>query len=248
MTLMEHLLELRSRVIRAALAVAIGAAVAWTLYPQITNILLNPYQDIVTDQSITGGRLLQTDPLEGFSIRLKIATYGGIALAMPVILWQLWRFVSPGLYSNEKKYAIPFVGSAVLLFATGASIAYWTLPKALNWLISIGGGDLVTAFSPGKYFQLILYMMLAFGICFEIPILLVFLQFAGIVPNRSLRAWRRQAAVVVVVVVAVATPSADPVSLLALSVPLMILYELSIQIGRLREVRRGKADRVDAPG
>src|SRR6476620_2664604 len=98
MTLMEHLVELRSRVIKSAIAVGVGAVLAWILYPWIFDILLHPYKQIRSDQTITGGRLLQTDPLEGFAVRLKIATYGGIAFAMPVILWQIWRFVTPGLY------------------------------------------------------------------------------------------------------------------------------------------------------
>ena len=125
--------------------------------------------------------VLQTEPLEGFSVRLKIAGYGGIALATPVLLWQLWRFVTPGLYAHEKRLAIPFMVSALTLFVLGAGLAYYTLPRALEFLVDIGGTDnFVTAFQPGKYFSLITYMMLAFGIGFEFPILLVFLQLAGI--------------------------------------------------------------------
>ncbi|MDQ1424480.1 MAG: sec-independent protein translocase protein TatC, partial [Acidimicrobiaceae bacterium] len=131
MTLMEHLIELRRRVIIAAAAIVAGAVVGWFLYPVISDFLLHPYQDIAS-ASYTQGKLQGLSPLEGFSVRIKITTYVGITLAMPVILWQLWKFVSPGLYKHERRYAFPFVASALVLFALGASIAYWTLPKALG--------------------------------------------------------------------------------------------------------------------
>jgi sec-independent protein translocase protein TatC len=240
MTLVEHLTELRTRIIRALLAIAVGAVISWFLYPQILSVLLHPYHQVIGDQSITGGRLLQTDPLEGFALRLKIATYGGIAIAMPVVLWQIWRFVTPGLYPHEKRYAVPFVVAAVVLFVMGATLAYWTLPKALSWLIAIGGGDLITAFTPAKYFQLVFYMMLAFGICFEFPVLLVFLQLAGVLGNQTLRKYRRHAIVGITILVAVATPSNDPISLLVLSIPLVFFYEAAIWIGWLHARRRAR--------
>src|SRR3954466_13653425 len=205
MTLIEHLVELRSRIIKCAIAIALGAVLAWVLYPWIFDILLNPYDQIAKDKTITDGRLLQTDPLEGFAVRLKIATYGGIAFAMPVILWQIWRFVTPGLYKHEKRYALPFILSALTLFSMGAAIAYWTLPKALEWLANVGGNNITQAYTADKYYQLIAYMMLAFGICFEFPILLIFLQISGILPNRTLRKYWRHTIVVIAIVVAVAT-------------------------------------------
>jgi sec-independent protein translocase protein TatC len=244
MTLVEHLVELRDRLIKSVVAIGVGALLGWFLYDQIFDFLIGPYQKLCekdSQQSIGDCRLLVTDPLEGFSVRLKVAGYTGVAVAMPVLLWQIWRFISPGLYSHEKKYAVPFVASALSLFALGAAIAYWTLPKALDFLSSIGGDDLVTAYSPAKYFTLIVYMMLAFGIGFEFPILLVFAQMAGIVTTRRLRDWRRYAVVVIAVVVAVATPSADPISMLALTVPMYLFYEASIVIGRVRERRRRTA-------
>ena len=158
---------------------------------------------------------------------MKLALYGGIALAMPVILWQIWRFVTPGLYAHEKRYAIPFIVSALTLFVLGAGLAYYTLPRALEFLIDIGGDDnFVTAFAPGKYFTLITYMMLAFGIGFEFPILLIFLQMAGIVTPQQLAALRRYAIVGICVLVAVITPSGDPISMLMLSVPMIVFYEV----------------------
>ena len=243
MTLVEHLVELRTRLIKCAIAVAVGGIVAWIFYPQIFDFLLQPYQDVAAEGgTITGdGELIAIDPLEGFGVRLKLAGYGGIALAMPVILWQVWRFVTPGLYPHEKRYAVPFVVSAVVLFVLGAGLAYWTLPRALDFLITIGGDDLVAAYSPAKYFRLITYMMLAFGIGFEFPILLIFLQLAGIVTPATLRSWRRYAIVGITVLVAVITPSGDPYSMLALSVPMVLFYEIAILVGRIIARRRAAA-------
>jgi sec-independent protein translocase protein TatC len=243
MSLVDHLRELRNRLITSMIAVAAGAVIAWLLYNRIFDVLIHPYRELcgTVQDTVTNCRLLATDPLEGFTVRLKIATYGGIALAMPVLLWQLWRFVTPGLYPHEKRYAIPFVVSAVLLFVMGAGIAYWTMPKALQWLHAVGGSNLVTGYRPAPYFQLIVYMMLAFGAGFEFPILLIFLQMAGIVTTTKLREWRRYAIVVIAVIVAVITPSGDPISMLALCVPMWFFYEAAIVVGRLRGRRRAKA-------
>lgn len=243
MSLVEHLTELRERIIKIVLAVLVGMLVAFFLYDAIFNILLDPYEKIANEStSLTGGKLLQVDPLEGFGIRMKLAAYGGIAIAMPVILWQIWRFVTPGLYEHERRYAIPFVVSALALFVMGAGLAYYTLPRALEFLVDIGGTDnFVTAFAPGKYFTLITYMMLAFGIGFEFPILLIFLQMAGILSSQTLRRGRRYAIVGICVLVAVITPSGDPISMLMLSVPMVVFYEISILIGRVIERRRAAA-------
>jgi sec-independent protein translocase protein TatC len=241
MSLMEHLTELRDRIIKVVLAVVAGMVVSFLLYDWIFDLLIRPYISVAGDTSVTGGKLLAVDPLEGFSVRMKLAAYGGIFLAMPVILWQLWRFVTPGLYAHEKKYAIPFMVSALTLFLLGAGLAYYTLPQALSFLQKIGGDNIVTAYAPGKYFTLITYMMLAFGVGFEFPILLVFLQMAGIITPGSLRKVRRYAIVGICVLVAVITPSGDPISLLMLSVPMILFYEVSIIIGRIVERRRKDA-------
>jgi sec-independent protein translocase protein TatC len=240
MTLMQHLLELRRRIIICCIAVAVAAVLSWFLYPTILSFLLHPYREIAKN-SIFGGNLLATGPLEGFAIRIKLTAYAAIALAMPVILWQIWQFVSPGLYRHERRYALPFVGSAITLFILGAYIAYWTLPKALQWLADIGGNNITQAYTADKYFQLIAYMMLAFGIGFEFPILLIFLQLAGIVQTDTLKKYWRHAIVVIAIVVAVATPSNDPFSMLALSIPMWLFYGFALLFGVLRDRRRRRA-------
>jgi len=238
MSLIEHLNELRSRLIKCTIAVLLGALVVWTFYHQVLRFLLEPLQEARPDAEI-----IITDPLQGLTTRLKVAGYGGIALATPVLLWQLWRFIMPGLYPREKRYAGPFVVSGVLLFTLGAGLAYWTLPRALDFLIEIGGGDDVEAlFTPDKYVQLVTYMMLAFGAGFLFPILLVFLQLVGVLSFRRLASWRRYAIIGIVVLVAVITPSGDPISLAALSVPMYLFYEASILIGRVITRRRAAAE------
>lgn len=239
MTIVEHLTELRNRLIKSLVAVAVGAFVAWLLYSQILDFLLEPYKSV--KNSIAPGELLQTGPLEGFAVRLRITGYVGIMFAMPVILWQVWRFITPGLYAHERRYAVPFVLSALLLFMLGAGLAYWTLPKALEFLSTIGGEQFTQAYTADKYFTLIAYMMLAFGAGFEFPILLVFLQMAGVLSTRTLRQWRRYAIVGIAVIVAVVTPSADPISMLALTIPMCLFYEVAIIIGRIRDRRAAKA-------
>jgi sec-independent protein translocase protein TatC len=245
MSLIEHLAELRGRLIKVAVAVMIGMLISFLFYNQIFDFLLGPYEDVANarpEATLGDGRLLLSDPLQGFAIRMKLALYGGVAIAMPVILWQIWRFVTPGLYDHEKKYAIPFMVSALTLFVLGAGLAYYTLPRALDFLIDIGGSEnFVTAFQPDKYFMLITYMMLAFGIGFEFPILLIFLQMAGVLNPRQLSSFRRYAWVGICVLVAVITPSGDPISMLMLSVPMVIFYEASIIIGRILERRRAVA-------
>ena len=252
MTLVEHLVELRSRLIKAVLAVAVGAIVAFVFYEQIFQVLIEPYCSSLSESArrtaiaLTGDpngscKLVARDPLEGFGVRITVATYSGIALAMPVILWQLWRFIAPGLYKHERKYARGFVLSGVLLFAMGGALSYWTLPKALVWLADIGGNDLVNQYSPKFYLSFIVKMIVGFGIGFEFPILLCFLQMIRVVSPQVLRKYWRHAVVGIVALVAIVTPSGDPISLTVLSIPMYLFYEISILYGRMWQ-RRKRAD------
>ena len=177
--------------------------------------------------------LFVTSPLDGLSLRVKIALFGGLVLASPVILYQIWRFVTPGLKASERRYAIPFVLSAFVLFLFGAATAYITLPHALGWLKSVGGPNLQAIYDPIPYLGLILLMMTIFGLTFEFPVVLVSLELARVVtPARLLRSWR-WAVIIIVVIAAVFTPSSDPFSMFALAIPLVVFYFLSIGIGKL---------------
>lgn len=244
MTLMEHLTELRSRLMKAVVAVAIGGALGFSLYSPVLDKLVEPYCDHKAEQAErraeqdqepgvdAGCQLVVTDPLESFSIRLKVSAYLGLLFASPVVLWQLWRFITPGLYDNEKRYAIPFVVSSVALFLLGAALALWTFPKTLAFLAAFGGDNLTTLYTPGKYLGLLIFMMLAFGIGFEFPVILTFLQLARVLHWRQLLKFGRYAVVLIFVVNAIITPSGDPVTLTAMSVPMCLFYGISILIGR----------------
>jgi len=241
MSLVEHLTELRKRIVIAVVAVAVGAVVAYILYEPIFDFLIKPHCDINGDSGIEDQcTLLATSPLDGFSIRLTLATYTGIGIAMPVIMWQLWKFISPGLYDHEKRWGLSFVVFSVLLFALGAGLAYWTLPRALQFLDDVGGDNFSNFFTPKAYIGFVVKMMLGFGIGFEFPIVLIFLQLIGVVDNKTLRAGRRWALVGIVVLVAVLTPSGDPMSLMALSVPMYLFYEVAIAFGWWRSRTKGK--------
>jgi len=228
MSLVEHLTELRRRLIICAIAVALGAIVCFALYQFILGFLIGPYRDV------TGRSDLQVlDPLEGFATRLKIATYGGLFVASPVVLWQLWRFITPGLHPKEKRYAIPFVFASIVLFALGGLVALVTLPKALEFLLDIGGSQLRPELTADKYLGLVSLMIVAFGVAFEFPVVLVFLLLARVLTTQQLRKWRRPAILIIVVFAAVITPSQDPYSLFFMAVPMYIFYEMSIIIGRV---------------
>lgn len=240
MSLMEHLVELRSRLIKCAIAVAVGAAIGWVVYLPVRSFLMGPLRKL-SDNPQIADEFISFEPLEQFMLRIKMSGYMGLAIAMPFLLYQLWKFIAPGLYQNERRYAGAFVASASLLFVLGASIAYWTLPAAMEFLTSVGGSDVRYQYTAESYLMLIIYMMVAFGIGFQFPILLVFLQILGIITPKQLAGWRRFAIVIIFVIAAVITPSADPISLFALSLPMVIFYEVSILFGRLLGRRRAKA-------
>ena len=234
MPLVEHLTELRKRLVVSLVAVAACAVVAFAFYNQILDFLIGPYCNLSQPPRPPGPcSLFITDPLEGFATRLKVATWGGLFLASPVVLYQFWRFVTPGLNPNEKRYAVPFVTASVLLFCLGMLLAKLTFPRALDFLVGVGGPDITAIFSPAKYLRLVILMTVAFGVAFEFPVLLVFLQLANVLTSRRLASWRRPAAVAIVAVAAVITPSQDPYSLLAMAGPMYLFYEGSIVVGRL---------------
>lgn len=245
MPIMEHLRELRMRIVRSLIAVVVTTIVLLAFYDPVKQFLTAPYRDLCAANADFNcdGSLYALGPLDGFSARMKLSAYGGLVLALPVVLWQIWRFVVPALSKKEKHYAVPFIGSSVVLFALGGTLAYWTLDKALEFLISWSGSDVSQTYQITKYISLVTYMMLAFGVGFLSPVLLVFLQIARIVrPGTLLRQWR-VAIVSIFVLAAVITPSGDPFSLMALSFPLTVLYLLSVLVGWLVVRRQPHDDR-----
>src|SRR5208282_839663 len=189
MTLGEHLSELRRRLIIAICAIAIGAIATYVLYDSILKILQSPYCQAVTHTRQAGHcAFYVTQPLQGFALRLNVSAYGGILIAVPVLFYQLWRFVTPGLKANEKRYALPFSLATACLFGLGAFVAYLTFPHAMRFLLDVSGpsNTIVPILSPNSYVTLILLLMAAFGVTFEFPVVLVALELVGVLTPAKL--------------------------------------------------------------
>jgi sec-independent protein translocase protein TatC len=230
MPVMDHLAELRNRVLISAFAVIVCAIVMFFFSNQIITFLVQYYKDATHGKR---NALVFTGPVDGFITRLKVATYGGIVLALPIWLYELWRFITPGLNPKERRYAIPFVLSSVILFVLGAGVAFLTLEPALKFLIDVGGPSQTPLFTSDRYLTLVSLMVVAFGLSFEFPVILVFLLIAGVISTAQLRHARRWAIVGIVVFAAVITPSQDPYSLFFMAGPMYLFYEGSIVIGRI---------------
>jgi len=240
MTLTEHLAELRVRIIRSALAVAIGMVLIIAFYDQVLEFLLQPYVELCDrkPQDFCDPDLAVFSPTEGLATRVRVGLYGGIVLALPVILWQVWRFIVPALNKQEKKWAIPVVATSVVLFVAGGALAYFTIGQALDFLIGWSGSDVNQIYSVQSYVSLIGLMIFAFGLGFMLPVFVFGLQALGVItPKRLLQSWRI-ALVAIAVISAVITPSGDPVTMGMLGLPMVVLYFLAILLGWLIVRRR----------
>jgi sec-independent protein translocase protein TatC len=242
MTIMQHLAELRNRLVVSLLAIAVGAVALLIAYEPVLDFLVSPYRDLcATKKSLKcDGSLYALGPIDGFSARMRIAAWGGVIIALPVVLWNIWSFIVPALTKREKRYSYFFVVSSLVLFGVGSFLAYWTLDKALEFLIGWSGADVTQNFQIIKYVNLVVLMMLSFGVGFLSPVLLVFLQLVEVVTPRTLITQWRYAIVIIFVLAAVITPSGDPITLMALGVPLTVLYLVAVGIGALVLWRRRK--------
>jgi sec-independent protein translocase protein TatC len=232
MTVIEHLTELRYRLIISALAFFAGSIVAYVFYPHILSLLKFPLKEGGKLSGIPGiGDLSVRGVTSAFLIKIKVSLFAGFVFALPIILFQVWRFITPGLEAKEKRYALPFVLSSLLLFAAGAAVAYLTLPQALGFLLGFTKGFKSIVFID-EYIGFVIFMVLAFGITFELPLVLVFLAAVGIVSSAWMRRYRRHAIVVCFVIGAIATPSQDPYTNTLMAVPLYIMYEGALLVVR----------------
>lgn len=241
MTLFEHLRELRSRLIRALIALIIGTVGGYLLFPQILDVLLAPYCQVV--ETLRPGetcRLIALRPLEPFSVRIKTSVVVGLFLGGPVIMYQLWRFITPGLTTRERRYSLPFVALSQVMFAAGFVSAYFVIPQGLNILLRIGGPRIEALLSANEYLSFFLTMSVAFGLVFELPLVLIFLSLVGVVSATSLRRFRPYAVVLMFIASAIITPTTDAVTLLLLAGPMVLFYELSIGFAWLIERRRNQ--------
>lgn len=223
MPLMAHLAELRGRLIKALIAVAAGAVIAFLFNQQLIDFLTRPYRSAVPDAP-----LAFFQPTGAFSLVMSVALWGGTILASPVVFYQLWRFVAPALTPREKRWAVPLVAVFVVLFLSGLLVGYWSLPKGLNFLFGFGGDALTPVIGADDYLRFTMRFLFAFGISFCFPIFVFAAAAAHVVDSRRLRKARRWTVVIILVVAAVITPTGDPLTLTLLSVPMYLLYELTI--------------------
>jgi sec-independent protein translocase protein TatC len=275
--LMEHLIELRGRLVICVVAFVIAFIGCFYFAADIQLLLIHPFQAAAAMHAASGGtghvspfdliavtaglqpippggeetvQLIATAPLEQLFTKMKIAGFGAVVVAFPVLAYELYRFVAPGLYRNEKGAFLPFLIAAPLLFLLGGALVYFVMLPFVMWF-SLGqqvmGDGVSVALLPkiSEYLNLVTALLLAFGLCFQLPIVMTLLGLAGIISSKVMAEGRRYAIVAVVVVAAIVTPP-DPISQLMLAVPLVLLYEISIWCVRLIELRRKKADDAEA--
>jgi sec-independent protein translocase protein TatC len=242
MSVMEHLEELRRRIVIAFLAIFAGAVVGWFLYPYVLELLRDPFCQYLRDnpevRPPAGCDLVFNSPVDAFLTKLKMVGFLGLIVALPIVLFQLWAFIVPGLTSREKKWSIPFIVTSTLLFIAGAAFAIWTLPKALEFLLGFGGEAVVPLITFDRYIGFVTLVTLAFGVSFLFPVILVFLEAVGVLSWQLLASWRRWAILGISIFAAVITPSGDPYTMFAMMIPMYVFYEASIIIGRIMKRSR----------
>ncbi len=220
---MGHLQEFRSRLIKATVAVALGTAIAFVFNEEILDLLSRPYQIAVPD-----GQLAFFRPTEAFATVMRLSLFGGMILASPVILYQSWRFIAPALSPKEKRWAYPITAVFVFLFLVGVLVGYVALERGLGFLLGFGGDALTPIIGADFYLKFATRFILAFGLAFEFPVFLFAAAAVGAVSSKTLRSNRRWAILIILISAAIITPSGDPMTLMLLSVPLYLLYELTI--------------------
>jgi sec-independent protein translocase protein TatC len=244
MSLVGHLTELRNRMIKALLALALGTIVGFLWYDRgLLTFLTEPYCALPADLRLQGEgdcRLVVLDVFGGVLLRLKIGVIAGAVISSPLWLYQLWAFITPGLKRNEKRYTVAFVAASSLLFALGTLMAYLTLRKGLELLLSLAGDEVAFQLTAPDYLGFVISLLVAFGLSFELPLIAVALNLVGVLPYATLAKSRRWIFFLTVVFAAFITPTQDPFTMLAMAGPMCLLFELAIQIARVVDKRRAK--------
>jgi sec-independent protein translocase protein TatC len=243
LTFTEHLEELRKRLIVCLLALGIGAAAAFAFAQPVYHFLMTPILDALPEGA---RRLVFTSAVEGFLVYLRVAVYAGLFLAAPVILHQFWRFVAPGLYAKEKRVVLPFVFFGTVMFVGGAAFCYYVvMPIGMPFLIGYAEAEFTEAMlSMREQLTLVKMLLLAFGLVFELPLIIAALAMIGLVDAPLLSRYRRYAIVIAAIVSAILTPQ-DPFSMILMAVPMYLFYELGILLAWIIGKRRGKREAAE---
>jgi len=227
----DHLTELRTRLVRAVIGIAIGVGVVAWFSDDIFRLVMRPVIASLPEKERT---LNYTSYLEPFLVYLKVALYGGMFVAAPWVLYQLWLFVAPGLFKREKKVVVPFIVIGTALFYMGVAFTYFlVMPFAFPALAAIAGPDMRPLLTMKEQLTLVLAMMLGFGVVFEVPVIIAFLAMVGLVTPQFLAKYRRHAIVINVIIAAIITPTGDPFNLALMALPLILFYEVGILAARL---------------
>ncbi len=254
MPLLEHLRELRNRVVKVAIAVAVGSVIGWIVYNPVWNFISAPYCKIPQPKGYgalvlhQGCQLYVNGLFDSLFIKLQISIATGIIVSSPIWLYQVWAFIAPGLYKRERRWAYYFVGAAVPLFAIGATIAYFAMTKGLRFLLHLVPAHTTALITINTYLGYASAMLLIFGLAFELPLVFVLLNMAGVLTHERFRKWRRMIIFLVFAFAAIFTPSPDPISMLLLAVPCVLLVEASEVFAWANDRRRARHGSLQFPG
>jgi sec-independent protein translocase protein TatC len=257
MPLMEHIRELRNRVVKIAIVIAIGSVIGWFIYPHVWHFIEQPFCRLpASSREVPGLRptgscrqqLYVNGLFDAFFLKLQISIAIGVILSCPVWLYQLWAFIAPGLYRRERRWAYYFVGASVPLFLIGGTLAYFAMTRGLHFLLSMVPANVTPLITISTYLSYVEAMLAIFGIAFELPLIFVLLNLAGILTHERFRKWRRMIIFGIFAFAAIFTPSPDPLSMLLLAVPCLVFVEAAEVFAWIHDRRKARFGSLEFPG
>jgi sec-independent protein translocase protein TatC len=243
MPLLEHLLELRNRIFVAACALAVGTIAAWFFFNPIWDYLKQPYCKLPQSHELNGQCALVVNGLfEGFFLRMKVSFILAIIATSPIWLYEIWAFITPGLRQRERKWTVRFLLCAIPLFLSGALLAWLTVQKALQFLLGVKPSGAIALIPVSNYLGLLLAFILIYGLSFEFPLIVIMLNFMGVLTYERLIRWWRGITLGIAVFAAVVTPSGDPITMTALGVPMWLLYWVAVGVAKIHDARKARRE------